>query len=410
MYYVVRGIHSVHYPLAITRYTLLYMFFQPQNHNQNERGVIALLIVLTSMFIVAGIALSAVFVFLNQIQATRNIGYSYESMYAAEAGAEDMLLRYFDIAKFTPSFYPYILAVGDATASTTVSENIFVDVTITSEGDKQDRIRRMQVFARLALGIFSFAAQAGVGGVNMDSNARVIGDIYSNANVTGAANTEVVGDVRAVGTISSPDPEISGIREEGADVRDLPQVDVAYWTAQANINSNPITGDVTYAGLGNTEGPRKIIGNVTVGSGADLTVMGPLHITGNFTLDSNSDLYVSESFVASSTVIVVEGEIRFHSNSDVHATTATPRGFMLLMSTSTSASAIYLNSNQGIEGAIFAPNGTIHIASRGEVISLAAKAMQLDSNAEIEYDTGLRDIDFGGSEAYQAQVISWGEQ
>ena len=59
----------------------------------NQKGVIALLIGVVAMFLASTLALSAVFVFLNRAKATKNIVFSYEAIYASEAGIEDLLLR-----------------------------------------------------------------------------------------------------------------------------------------------------------------------------------------------------------------------------------------------------------------------------------------------------------------------------
>jgi hypothetical protein len=244
----------------------------------------------------------------------------------------------------------------------------------------------------------------------MGSNSRIIGNIYSNGNITGDSNSEIQGDASAVGTISSPRPTVTGVRAEGVAPQDMPQVDIAYWKAQANINNNPFVGNLVYDHGSSTLGPRKIEGDLTLDSNASLTLTGPVHVTGNFRMDSNSDLFLSESFSASTTVIVVGGSITFSSNSEVHSTTATPKGYILLLSESASGTAIDLNSNNPINGAVYAPNGTVRIGSNTGVTSIAGRRIRLDSNATITYNFGLRRADFTGGPSSGGQITSWQEQ
>jgi len=72
------------------------------------------------MFLASTLALSAVFVFLNRANAAKNIVFSYEAIYASESGVEDALLRVVDGTKSLPTANPYILQVGQTTASTTI--------------------------------------------------------------------------------------------------------------------------------------------------------------------------------------------------------------------------------------------------------------------------------------------------
>ena len=380
-----------------------------KTYPKNQNGIIALLMVVVVMFASLTSALSIVFVFLNQVKETRNIAYSYESIYATESGVEDILLRYFDTTKTLPT-YPSILSVGDASASTTLSEDFFGNGTITTEGDRVGRNRRVEV--RMSItgpGAFNLAIQIGDGGLIMESNSIVIGDVYSNGDITGSTNSEIQGDAIAVGTISSPDPDVTGTKTEGAESQPLPAVDVDYWKSQANINGDPLIGDQEFSDS-NTLGPRKIEGSLTIKSNGDITLTGPIHVTGDFTMESRTNLFLDESFAASTTVVIVDGLIEFNSNSQVYSTTATPKGYILMLSTSTSTTAIEINSLNPIDCALYAPNGTLFIGSRAKMTSIAGYQIHLASNAEIEYDFGLHRSDFTGGPSSGAKITSWQEQ
>lgn len=377
--------------------------------HKNQNGLVALLMVIVVMMTSATLALSVVFVFLNQIKSTRNTAYSYESIYAAESGVEDILLRYFDADKNLPAF-PSILTVGSATASSTISTDDLENDTITSEGDRQGRFRRIVVdTSPSGTGVFSLAVQIGEGGLTMDSNSEVIGNVYSNGDITGASNTEIDGDASAVGIISSPRPAVTGTKTEGAESHPLREIDTDYWKARANINSDPIIGDIEYEGDTNL-GPRKIEGNLTLDGNVNLTVTGPIHVTGNFTMESNAALFLDEGLSATSTALIVEGVVTFSSNSEIHSTVATPKGYIMVLSESAVDPAIDISSNNPIEAALYAPNGTISTSSNADLVSIAGYAIHLNSNTEIVYDLGLRELDFSGGPTIGAEIISWQEQ
>lgn len=375
----------------------------------NQNGLAALLVVTVIMLTSVTLAASVVFVLINQIKQTRNIGYSYQSLYAAESGMEDILLRYFDLDKSLPSF-PSILNVGSATASSTISTDSLDNDTITSEGDRQGRSRRIVVnTSPSGAGTFSLAVQIGEGGLIMDSNSTVIGNVYSNGNITGAGNTEINGDASAVGAISSPRPAVTGTKAEGAEPHPLIEIDDAYWKERANINNDPIIGDIEYEN-DTSLGPKKIEGNLTIDGNINLTVAGPIHVTGNFTMKSNSELFLDESLSATTTAIIVGGAVIFNSNSEIHTTVATPKGYIMVLSESTANPAIDISSNNPIEAALYASNGTMFVSSNADLVSIAGYAIHLGSNAHIEYDLGLKELDFSGGPTISAEITSWQEQ
>jgi len=194
----------------------------------------------------------------------------------------------------------------------------------------------------------------------------------------------------------------------------MPEIDIAYWKAQANINNDPHIGDLTVGPATSSLGPRQIQGDLTI-RGA-FTMTGAIHVTGDLEMRSNSDMYLDESFVASTTVIVVEGTVRFRSKTAIHATTATPKGYILVLSESTSATAIEFNSNQKFDAAIFAVNGTLVLRSNTAAVSIAAKQIQIESGSTVTYNFGLGGADFTGGtgtasgEGPGGRVLNWQEQ
>src|SRR3989344_308089 len=377
---------------------------------KNERGIIALLITVVVMFIGIVLIISMIFIFLNRLESARNIEMSAKAYFAAEAGIEDALLRELNPV-LTPGIPPYVLNVGDTYTTIDKSETLN-SVTIDSNGNASNRERSLRVVIGVdpAGTTFSFAAQIGDRGLTMASGSTVNGQVYSNDNVVGASNTRITGDAYAVGTISSPNPVVEGTRNEGADFIPLPPFDEVGWAEKANINNDPIIGDLALGSGPATLGPRKIEGNLTLNTGAELTITGPLHITGDFTMEQNSEIYLDESFESDGTVVFVEGVIIFMSNTQIFGTTADPKGYLLFASTAMGNNAIELNSNAHQEGTMYAVNGDVYINSLGDVTALIGKGVVLESNAKINFDLGLITYTFttGGQGSYG--IIKWEEQ
>ncbi|OGZ59782.1 MAG: hypothetical protein A3F94_00425 [Candidatus Spechtbacteria bacterium RIFCSPLOWO2_12_FULL_38_22] len=378
----------------------------------DQRGVIALSITIIILFIGITIVFSSVFVFLNRIEIARNVRLSEQAYFAAESVVEDALLRFIDPNKTEISSYPYSLAVGGASASidkTTVG----TISTFAVVGNASNRTRSLGV--GVSGGVpgttFSYAAQIGQGGLVMNSNSEVEGDVYSNGNITGFSNSVINGNATAVGTISSPRPSVSGTKIEGADIIALPPFDEQGWKDAANINNDPYIGNLSLDSGTTVLGPKKIEGNLTLNSNADLIVQGVIHVTGNFSMNSGSDLFLDDDFGSTGTVIIVEGTISFNSNADVFATDASPKGYIMFVSMSNNTdAAIQLNSNADLEAALYAVNGGLSINSNGEVVSLVVQKLILNSNAEIDYDLGLINYSYSTGGAGSYDIISWKEQ
>lgn len=331
---------------------------------------------------------------------------SMQSYQAAESGTEDAAFRLITGKQISAQE----VLIFDGNIATTTIMAVGDTQEITALGEQNAAIRALSTILLQSAGtVFHYGVQTGEGGLALFSNAEVNGNVFSNGNITGTSNSEINGDAIAAGTISSPEPDISGTKTEDADPLSLPPIDLAFWRAQANINNDPITEDYEKSSGSDSFGPKKIEGDFALNSNAQFTVTGPLHITGNFEMNSNADLFLDPSFGSEGTVIVVDGTISFNSNTEVHHTGASPRGYILLVTPSTENPAIELNSNSELEAAIYAPNGTIVLDSNGDVISASAYQMELNSNAAINYDTGIVNMEFQSGPSGGYEITTWKE-
>jgi len=157
-------------------------------------------------------------------------------------------------------------------------------------------------------------------------------------------------------------------------------------------------------------GPKKIQGNLTINSNASLTINGPIYVTGNFAMNSNAKLSLNQSFGSKGTVIIVDGTVIISSNAIIYPTSASPKGYIMIVTTNTSTNATEINSNSA-GGIFYALNGGIQINSNGHAVCVVGKQLTLNSNATLDYDIGLASSVFtsGPGGSWVAQPETWKE-
>lgn len=376
-----------------------------RRHDSGQILVIAILFL--AIIVITSIALFGLISFF-----TRNsqIGLAKEqALHLAEAGVDKAVWS----LNTTGSSYTgeQATALGPGEFSVTLTNVGLYTKDVESTGfipNSQVATAQRTVKARIALGTeeisFRYATQIGEGGLDMRSNSEINGNAYSNGNIVGASNTQINGDAFANGTISSPDPDVTGTKQEGAPDIPLPVIDLDYWRGEANTNNDPIIGDHTINNSQNF-GPRKIQGNLTItGNNTKVTLTGPIHVTGNFTMNSNTDLAIDESFGSAGTVVVVDGSITINSNVEIFATSADPKGYILLVSPYDAGTAINLNAD--ISGGVFYSTlGLTIVNANVDLIAVTAQELRLESNATVNYDIGLQGAIFTSGSGGSWEVV-----
>ena len=300
------------------------------------------------------------------------------------------------------------ISLGDVAAGVRVDETGSTK-TVTIFGTSTDIARNVRVVIdEGAVPTFARAVSIDIGGITMNSNARIVGDVHTNGSITGHSNSRITGNATAAGNITSPSPKVTGTKESGVSEQALPAVDIEYWKAQANINNDPISGFTLNSNQQATYGPKKIQGTVNLNSNTKLYVTGPLHITGNLNINSNADIILQDSLGSEGTVIVVDGSISINSNGSVQANNANPPGHPVLATETSGSGAVGLNSNGAMEGLIYAPNANMQMSSNSEAIAVIAKSLSLSSNARINYDDYLTEQSYGGGEG-SVELSGWQE-
>lgn len=256
---------------------------------------------------------------------------------------------------------------------------------------------------------FNYAVQVGTGGVKMNNSAKIIGTVYSNqtgVSINGSGTTTIEGDAFAVGTITSPAPLVTGTKYQNQPESQFPQIDYDYWKDKAddggtiNCASTPDLCDIK---TNTSIGPKKYIGKLIISNGAKVTMDGPLYITEEFNIkNDNSELKLNDSFGSNGTVLITDGFVIVENGAAVLPTSSTPKGYVLVVSTSTDQDQAINIKNAGNNALFYALEGGALIENDdASVTALVAKRLLIKNNAVLTYDLGLADPRFtegpGGS-------------
>ena len=427
---------------------------------KDQRGqvtlVTVLVIIAASAMLISGIGL----ITFNEIRKIDNVVKSSQSLYASEAGAEDALLRVTTGMSYSNPG-TYTIAVGGASTSVDISGPLD-NLTIISTGDQSSRIRKVAVNINAIPSNtdaeFNYGIQVGAGGLQMDSNSKVIGNVYSNGSVTGASSKpQIEGDIfsaEAGGiiedmdilpasgggggnahahTINDSDIADTAFCQVGTgnnktctfasdpDVIPLPISDsqITTWKNQAEAGGT-LTTTTIGGGQSLTLGPKKIDGDLIIETNGTLEITGVIWVTGDITVNSNTLVYLHSSFGTESGHIVSDGKIVIDSNVTVCGSAGGSIGscnpsndsYVMFLSTNSSVDpispAIDMSSNTTL-AILYAHNGMAVVNANTNVFEVTAYQLKINSNAEVTYVSGLADVNFSSGPGGTFTINSWAE-
>lgn len=434
----------------------------------NEFGFAALL----ALFSVTGLVLIVTFsvsaIILNRTQTSKNLVFSAQSYYSAESGAEDAVLR---------KLKNYDLPSGALNLDgASVTQNITTignATTIDSSSSFSSNVRKTRV--RLVVTAdsvsFHYGVQVGAGGLEMDNNSTVNGNIYSNGDIEGGSGAKITGDAYAAGankiedviiggdahaheiktskicgdayyqTIdatslnflnsptnptcsdpltsgtahpASPDPEILPVPILASDIADWKTDAAAGGTISGNYS---VTNNISL-------GPKEITGNLVMTSNNKiLSVAGTLYVRGNIDISNGSAVQCLSSYGENSCVVLADGWIHA-SNNGIFSGSGATSSFLMMLTTlqcdGTSATSPdgkqcgdhngAVDLHNGATGVIFyASNGMINLHNGVGITEAAAYKLRLDNLASVTYNQGLVNAAFSTGPGAGWQIDSWNE-
>lgn len=428
------------------------------NIKNNQKGFAVFLITILIFAVMLGIGVSITILTLGEHNISRNIIKSSQAYYIAEAGIEDALLR---LVKGMNLVSTSTLNVDGGSATVAISDIVGGSRTIISEGNMENRVRKIEVAYEVGAEKVSFhyGAQVDEGGMIMYNNSKVEGNIFSNGSIilSGAAGDKgiITEGVIVASTSTAGNNIIKGLKigeESGADAfayscescsiggklylsggtavdceagggttsseavakKSLPitQEQIGKWRAAAS-SSEVWVGDYEIAGK-ETEsfGPRKIEGSLTIGIKGVLIMKGTIWVTGTTTIYNNATVKLApENYGSRSGVLISDGRIIIENGAILEGSGQTGSYLMLLStnpSLSEEESAIYVKNN-ALAAIFYAANGLIILDNNMEVREVTGYKIILKPNAVIKYKTGLIDTLFTSGPGGSWEVASWKE-
>jgi len=414
---------------------MLKIFF----HQNNQKGFALFYVTILVLAIIIASGMNVSVLTYNQQKIFQNIVKSTQAYYAAEAGLEDALLRLENDMNWSSQ---YSLDVGSASIIIDISDEIGSSRTITSEGNSSDRIRRLEVTYEIHSEetSFHYGAQVGEGGIIMDDGSVIYGNVYSNGNITAAANTEITKTTKVTK---------SGNKIQGATIGQNAYVDICQDSdiggtliVSNNINCTaanieiltdeipvlpmPITqeqidewknqalsgGTISEYNLSGMQidylGPKKIDGIMTVQDNAQLYMTGTIWVTGRITIQNNAQVKLDQAAYGSLSGVIITDDIVVLQDSGKALGSGLEGSYLLIISTDSSDSAIEIKNSFEAD-ILYTQNGWITVQDTADVREVTGYGIHLKNDAEIIYETGLRDAAFTGGPSGAWQVTSWKE-
>ncbi len=163
-----------------------------------------------------------------------------------------------------------------------------------------------------------------------------------------------------------------------------------------------------------TLGPKKIVGNLTVGGSGTLYVSGTLWVTGNITLSGSGKIVLaSASYGNSSGIIITDGKFDNGGSGQVNGTGQNGSYvLMIALSNCDSATCGYNAINvSGSAGSVvlYAPYGTINFSGSAKAKEATGYRVTLSGSAEVEYESGLADMNFNSGPSGSWTPSGWSE-
>ena len=228
-------------------------------------------------------------------------------------------------------------------------------------------------------------------------NATVQGTIYCQAS----SNTNKPCDTSRTSPVQQPFP--------------LSEGNINAWKDEAAASS-VTTGNLYYGG-GDvvTLGAQKIEGDLTVTSGATLTVAGTLWVTGRVTVSGGGRIKLASSYGSESGVIVADGRVVASGGGQFMGNGAAGN-YILLVTTSTCPAGSGCSGNPAVSvsggtGAVIlnAQQGTIEFSGGAQAKQATADTIIMGGGTRVIYETGIADLNFDSGPSGSLTVSEWNE-
>jgi len=233
-------------------------------------------------------------------------------------------------------------------------------------------------------------------GISVGANAHA--NTITNCEITGDAYFQTISGSTVAGTQypNSDDPPMEQMPISESNISDWQ----AAATAGGTLNGYTLTNFAVA-----TLGPKKIIGDLTLSNGADLTLNGTLYVTGSINISNGAKLRLAAGYGENSGVIVTDGFISVSNNAVFYANGA---GTYIMLLSTKSGDAINISNNANTV-IFYASAGNVSIANNANLKEVTAYKITLANNAQITYESGLASAKFSTGTGAGWSISSWKE-
>jgi hypothetical protein len=233
----------------------------------------------------------------------------------------------------------------------------------------------------------------GTGGVG-DANAHTV----NSSTIAGLLYCQVGSSNNKACNRTLPDPVPQNMP--------ISEGNISQWTSDATAGGTVTCTSGSYTpAAGESLGPKKVPCNLVVAN--NFTLTGTLWVTGNVTSSNGKIVTLSSALGTLSSVIVVDGTVSLSNNSQFNGT-GQAGSYIMLLSNSTSATAIDVSNNAGAV-ILNAQKGTVHMNNNSGAKEVTANTIYMDNNATVTYESGLANTQFSSGPAGGYVPQSWKE-
>ncbi|MEI8339120.1 MAG: hypothetical protein WCF94_00475 [bacterium] len=197
----------------------------------------------------------------------------------------------------------------------------------------------------------------------------------------------------------------------------ISEANIDAWHAEAEAGGT-FVGTKTYNSTGGTLGPKVITGNLNLGGGGTLTLTGTVWVKGVVVVSGGGKIVLSSSYGSASGVIIADGYVSV-AGGGAFSGSGTAGSYPVIVTTSkcpldfvcnsdSQSSALMLSGGAGAV-VLAAPNGMVHINGGSGCKSVYGDSVYIDGGGNVNYETGIANMQFKSGPTGGWTVDSWGE-
>jgi hypothetical protein len=417
-------------------------------------GQAAITLVLFILLALLSVSFAFSSVVLSQERIVRSYSNGAQSFFVAESGHEDAVFR-IKTGKNVGNEEAILLSGHVATTTVVTSGDTS---TVTSSGDVSRHLRNIESTLTLGSSVsFGYGLHSGIGGVVMENDSMIRGNLYSNGPVSGDGNTVggtavsagasgSIDDIRATSSAYAhviTDSTIDGDAYYDSDLTStgntylggnytgspdqptttLPITDaqIVAWEAEAEAGGT-ISSPCPYViDSDETIGPVKITCDLNIKSnGTDVTLGGHVWVVGDIEIQNSSTVSVSTSLPGKTIALIADNPSDRLSQSKIVLKNGSQyfgsgdNSYVLIISQNESAEqsgsevAIEIQNNAEGDLLLYAKHGEILIQNNAVLTSVTAYKVHTKNNSEVIYESGLDSVLFEGSSGGY-EISEWRE-